>query len=96
MSFELSHLMKFLVFPTFWLAILYSLTVFCCVLIKQRFITRKDLLTIRRTAIPNMVVNFSTFAFLLNFSFKNAEVEQLTKVVLSHGEEKGLIVKDPL
>ena len=26
---------------------------------------------------------------------KNTEVEQLTKVVLSHGEEKGLIVKDP-
>ena len=26
---------------------------------------------------------------------KNAKVEQLTKVVLSHGEEKGLIVKDP-
>ena len=26
---------------------------------------------------------------------KNANVEQLTKVVLSHGEEKGLIVKDP-
>ena len=25
-----------------------------------------------------------------------AKVEQLTKVVLSHGEEKGLIVKDPL
>ena len=27
---------------------------------------------------------------------KNAKVGQLTKVVLSHGEEKGLIVKDPL
>ena len=27
---------------------------------------------------------------------KNAKVEQLTIVVLSHGEEKGLIVKDPL
>ena len=27
---------------------------------------------------------------------KKAKVEQLTKVVLSHGEEKGLIVKDPL
>ena len=27
---------------------------------------------------------------------KNAKVEQLTKVVLIHGEEKGLIVKDPL
>ena len=27
---------------------------------------------------------------------KNAKVEQLTKVVLSNGEEKGLIVKDPL
>ena len=27
---------------------------------------------------------------------KNAKVEQMTKVVLSHGEEKGLIVKDPL
>ena len=27
---------------------------------------------------------------------KNTKVEQLTKVVLSHGEEKGLIVKDPL
>ena len=27
---------------------------------------------------------------------KNAKVEQLTEVVLSHGEEKGLIVKDPL
>ena len=27
---------------------------------------------------------------------KNAKVEQLAKVVLSHGEEKGLIVKDPL
>ena len=26
----------------------------------------------------------------------NAKVEQLTKVVLSHGEEKGLIVRDPL
>ena len=26
---------------------------------------------------------------------KNAKVEQLTKVVLSHWEEKGLIVKDP-
>ena len=26
---------------------------------------------------------------------KNAKVEQLTKVVLSHGEEKDLIVKDP-
>ena len=26
---------------------------------------------------------------------KNGKVEQLTKVVLSHGEEKGLIVKDP-
>ena len=26
---------------------------------------------------------------------KNAKVEQLTKVGLSHGEEKGLIVKDP-
>ena len=26
---------------------------------------------------------------------KNAKVEQLTKVVLSHGEEKNLIVKDP-
>ena len=26
---------------------------------------------------------------------KNAKVEQLTKVVSSHGEEKGLIVKDP-
>ena len=26
---------------------------------------------------------------------KNAKVEQLTTVVLSHGEEKGLIVKDP-
>ena len=27
---------------------------------------------------------------------ENEKVEQLTKVVLSHGEEKGLIVKDPL
>ena len=27
---------------------------------------------------------------------KNTKVEQLTKVVLSHGEEKDLIVKDPL
>ena len=27
--------------------------------------------------------------------YKNAKVEQLTKVVLSNGEEKGLIVKDP-
>ena len=27
---------------------------------------------------------------------KIAKVEQLTKVVFSHGEEKGLIVKDPL
>ena len=27
---------------------------------------------------------------------KNAKVEQLTEVVLSNGEEKGLIVKDPL
>ena len=26
---------------------------------------------------------------------KNAKVEQLTKAVLSHGEEKGLIVKVP-
>ena len=26
---------------------------------------------------------------------KNSKVEQLTKVVLSHGEEKGLILKDP-
>ena len=26
---------------------------------------------------------------------ENTKVEQLTKVVLSHGEEKGLIVKDP-
>ena len=26
---------------------------------------------------------------------KNAKVEQLTKMVLSHEEEKGLIVKDP-
>ena len=26
---------------------------------------------------------------------ENAKVEQLNKVVLSHGEEKGLIVKDP-
>ena len=26
---------------------------------------------------------------------KDAKVEQLAKVVLSHGEEKGLIVKDP-
>ena len=26
---------------------------------------------------------------------KNAKVEQLAKVVLSHGEDKGLIVKDP-
>ena len=26
---------------------------------------------------------------------KNAKVEQLTKVVLCHGEEEGLIVKDP-
>ena len=29
----------------------------------------KGPITIRRTAIPRMVVNFSTFAFLLNFSF---------------------------
>ena len=27
---------------------------------------------------------------------KNAKVEQLTNIFLSHGEEKGLIVKDPL
>ena len=27
---------------------------------------------------------------------KNEKVEQLNKVLLSHGEEKGLIVKDPL
>ena len=27
---------------------------------------------------------------------KNANVEQLTKVFLSRGEDKGLIVKDPL
>ena len=27
---------------------------------------------------------------------KNTKVEQLTKVVLSHGEENGLIVKGPL
>ena len=27
---------------------------------------------------------------------KNAKVEQLTMVFLSRGEEKGLIVKDPL
>ena len=32
----------------------------------------------------------------MNVKFnKNAKVEQLTKVVLSHGEEKDLIVKDP-
>ena len=32
----------------------------------------------------------------MNVKFnKNAKVGQLTKVVLSHGEEKGLIVKDP-
>ena len=36
------------------------------------------------------------FSLLYNEKFnKNAKVEQLTKVVLSHGEEKGLIVKDP-
>ena len=29
----------------------------------------KGSITIRRTAILSMVVNFSTFAFLLNFSF---------------------------
>ena len=29
----------------------------------------KGSITIRRTAIPSMVVNFSTFVFLLNFSF---------------------------
>ena len=29
----------------------------------------KESITIRRTAIPSMLVNFSTFAFLLNFSF---------------------------
>ena len=29
----------------------------------------KGSITIRRTAIPSMVVNFSTSAFLLNFSF---------------------------
>ena len=29
----------------------------------------KGPITIRRTAIPSMLVNFSTFAFLLNFSF---------------------------
>ena len=28
--------------------------------------------------------------------YKNAKVEQLTRMFLSHGEEKGLIVKDPL
>ena len=34
--------------------------------------------------------------YFINEKFnKNAKVEQLTKVVLSHGEEKGLIVKDP-
>ena len=27
---------------------------------------------------------------------KNVKVEQFTEVVLSNGEEKGLIVKDPL
>ena len=27
---------------------------------------------------------------------KNTKVEQLTKIFLSHGEEKGLTVKDPL
>ena len=27
---------------------------------------------------------------------KNTKVEQLTKMVLNHGEEKGLTVKDPL
>ena len=26
---------------------------------------------------------------------KNAKVEQFTKIILSRGEEKGLIVKDP-
>ena len=31
--------------------------------------TIKGSITIRRTAIPSMLVNFSTFAFLVNFSF---------------------------
>ena len=36
------------------------------------------------------------FLYFMNEKFnKNAKDEQLTKVVLSHGEEKGLIVKDP-
>ena len=35
--------------------------------------------------------------FVLQFKKfnKNAKVEQLTKMFLSRGEEKGLIVKDP-
>ena len=33
------------------------------------YIAYKGSITIRRTAIPGMLVNFSTFAFLLNFSF---------------------------
>ena len=36
------------------------------------------------------------FLYFMNEKFNtNAKVEQLTKVVLSNGEEKGLIVKDP-
>ena len=36
------------------------------------------------------------FSLLYKEKFnKNAKVEQLTKVVLCHGEENGLIVKDP-
>ena len=37
-----------------------------------------------------------SFLFMNQKFNKNAKVEKLTKVVLSHGEEKGLIVKDPL
>ena len=41
--------------------------------------------------------NFDFFLYFINEKFnKNAKVEQLTNVDLSHGEEKGLIVKDPL
>ena len=36
------------------------------------------------------------FSLFMNEKFnKNAKVEKLTKMFLSHGEEKGLIVKDP-
>ena len=41
-------------------------------------------------------LTFDVFFYFMNEKFnKTAKVEQLTKLVFSHGEEKGLIVKDP-